>query len=178
MRVMEAMFLPLKRYAEFDGRSRRQEYWAFWVFRTIVYVVLWGIVIATFAGTGSFEQDVQFEDISPLAWLSLIGPVVAWLFFFVPTLAVQIRRYHDQNITGWLGLINIPYYIPYIGTLAGFAILILMLIPGTNGPNQYGPDPKDGYDPAWRPEVTTRSSPDAARIDYGQSQPDERVDRF
>ncbi|MBW3618069.1 MAG: DUF805 domain-containing protein, partial [Proteobacteria bacterium] len=29
---MEYMIMPLKRYAEFQGRSRRKEYWLFYLF--------------------------------------------------------------------------------------------------------------------------------------------------
>jgi uncharacterized membrane protein YhaH (DUF805 family) len=33
------MVLPLKRYADFTGRARRKEYWLFYLFQMLVYVV-------------------------------------------------------------------------------------------------------------------------------------------
>ena len=33
---MEWMFLPLKRYADFSGRSRRMEYWMFALLNLII----------------------------------------------------------------------------------------------------------------------------------------------
>ena len=33
---MEYMFMPLKRYAEFSGRSRRMEYWMWVLFQFLI----------------------------------------------------------------------------------------------------------------------------------------------
>lgn len=33
--------------------------------------------------------------------------------------------------------------IPIVGFLASIAFLVLMFLPGTPGPNRFGPDPKD-----------------------------------
>ena len=35
---MEYMMMPLKRYADFSGRSRRMEFWMWQLFQIIVYV--------------------------------------------------------------------------------------------------------------------------------------------
>ena len=64
---------------------------------------------------------------------SLLGLFV--LGSFIPGLAVQVRRLHDQDLSGWLVLVNL---VPYLGALV---MLVLMCIKGTNGENQYGPDP-------------------------------------
>jgi uncharacterized membrane protein YhaH (DUF805 family) len=140
---MELMFLPLKRYADFEGRARRTEYWLFWLFRMLVYALLWGVVITVALSTGAFKSDGQSGNPHLAAMIaSCIPLVLAWIFFLVPSIAVQARRFHDQNISGWLALLNIPLYIPYLGTLVGFAMFIIFLLPGTQGPNPYGPDPK------------------------------------
>lgn len=55
---------------------------------------------------------------------------------FIPSLAVQVRRFHDQDKSGWMVLLA---FIPFIG---GLVVLIFMLLEGTHGPNRYGPDPK------------------------------------
>jgi uncharacterized membrane protein YhaH (DUF805 family) len=31
--------------------------------------------------------------------------------------------------------------IPYIGIIAGITILVISMLPGTEGPNKFGPDP-------------------------------------
>ena len=60
-----------------------------------------------------------------------------WLAIIIPSLAVTVRRLHDQDKTGWLVLLGL---IPFVG---GLILLVFMLLEGTKGPNQYGPDPKD-----------------------------------
>ena len=64
--------------------------------------------------------------------------------FLVPSIAVVVRRLHDRDMSGWwyLGII-VASMIPIVGTLASIALLVLMVLPGTPGPNRFGPDPKD-----------------------------------
>lgn len=66
------------------------------------------------------------------------------LAIIVPSIAVSIRRLHDRDMSGWwyLGL-TLAGLIPIIGFLASIALLVLMALPGTPGPNRFGPDPKD-----------------------------------
>ena len=40
---MEWMLMPLRRYADFSGRSRRKEYWMFVLFEIILFTVV-GVV--------------------------------------------------------------------------------------------------------------------------------------
>ena len=58
---------------------------------------------------------------------------------FIPGLAVGIRRLHDVGKSGWFYLI---IFIPIIGIIW---LLILFFTEGTQGPNQYGPDPKGNH---------------------------------
>ncbi|MBL8551104.1 MAG: DUF805 domain-containing protein [Hyphomonadaceae bacterium] len=113
----------LQMYLNGAGRARRSEYWWFVLFEIAVIVVavifdgIWN------AGAGNF-QPVYL--VTGLAVLALICPAVC----------VAIRRVHDINITGWVVLVGA---IPYVG---GLIMLVLALIPGTAGPNKFGPDPK------------------------------------
>ena len=128
---MKWMILPLLRYADFSGRSRRLEYW---VFTLLITIMIFGFIFLMLALSG---QEYQSEDPLPLAgvWIALL--VLLGIGIFIPSLAVQVRRLHDQDRSGWWILLG---FIPYIG---GLIMLIFMLIPGTRGPNDYGPDPKD-----------------------------------
>ena len=120
---MDWMTLPLKRYAEFSGRSRRKEYWMFVLF-----------IIAVSVGIGIVEAILGLSATIGDAY----GPIslLFLLAIFVPSLAVQVRRFHDQGRSGWFVLLN---FIPFIGTLI---VLVFMCLDGTDGPNEYGPDPK------------------------------------
>jgi uncharacterized membrane protein YhaH (DUF805 family) len=133
---MEWMLLPLRRYADFSGRSRRKEYWMFVLLLMIVYFALAllmsaGILGGTDAETG--EVGLLGSLFAGTGGILLLVVVVA---AFIPSLAVTVRRLHDQDKSGWWVLIN---FIPYIG---GIVILVLMCLDGTRGPNRFGPDPK------------------------------------
>ena len=62
----------------------------------------------------------------------------------IPSIAVSVRRLHDREMTGWwyLGFIILSA-IPLIGLLASIAFIVVMALPGTPGPNKYGPSPKE-----------------------------------
>ena len=61
--------------------------------------------------------------------------VIGMIGLFIPTIAVQVRRFHDQGKSGWFALFNL---IPYVGVVV---VTIFMLLEGTKGDNKYGPDP-------------------------------------
>jgi uncharacterized membrane protein YhaH (DUF805 family) len=123
---MHWMLLPLKRYADFSGRSRRMEYWMFQLFYLIVITAL--ITLAFLLGDGPNDPSI-----APLVLLGLF--ILATI---VPALALQIRRFHDQDRSGWFVLLN---FIPYAG---GLIVFIFMVLPGTRGSNRFGPDPVFG----------------------------------
>lgn len=122
--------MPLMRYADFSGRSQRMEYWMFTLFYTLVIMVLVGFAI--FFGSPAGEDHTLAENY-------FLGVTLLWVLgTIVPSIAVAVRRLHDQDKSGWFYLIS---FIPYVG---GFVMLIFMCLEGTAGPNRYGPDPKGG----------------------------------
>jgi uncharacterized membrane protein YhaH (DUF805 family) len=122
----EWMVLPLKRYAQFTGRSSRKEFWMFLLFTNAVSLAL-GLI-------WTLDTDV-FGQSGPVGNLAFALLVIGVLAVIVPVIAVEVRRFHDQGKSGWFALINL---IPYIGALI---VLGFMLVPGTNGDNEYGEDP-------------------------------------
>lgn len=128
---MKWMIMPLLRYADFSGRSRRLEYWMFTLFMCILLFAFVFLAMAMGGMTTGGDEDMPLAGV----WMGLL--VVAFLAIFIPSLAVQVRRLHDQGRSGWFILLG---FIPYIG---GLIMLVFMLIPGDAGANEYGPDPKD-----------------------------------
>lgn len=57
--------------------------------------------------------------------------ILAYIFGFVFVIMQAIRRSHDFNVTGWLSLL---IFVPLVN-------LIFLLIPGTEGENDYGAQP-------------------------------------
>jgi uncharacterized membrane protein YhaH (DUF805 family) len=113
---MEWYIGVLKKYAVFDGRSRRKEYWMFFLFHMIVVVGL--VIVESIIGTFGL-----------LAGIYGLGVLL-------PAIGVTIRRLHDTGKSGWWIFISL---VPVIG---GFWLLYLMVIEGTAGDNQYGANPK------------------------------------
>lgn len=132
----EAIQLFFKRYTDFQGRSRRSEYW--WVMlMNIVVGLVGGFLIGLLGGYGS-------GSLNPIGML-LAGILLIYvLAIIVPSIALFVRRLHDINQTGWIALgIYIAGIIPIIGLLASIAQIVIGCMPGTVGENKYGPDPKN-----------------------------------
>jgi uncharacterized membrane protein YhaH (DUF805 family) len=128
---MEWMLMPLKRYADFSGRSRRQEYWMFALFQLLVIGGM-ALLIGLVGGFSNGEPGFLGGGL-------MIVLVIAYLgLFLIPGLAVTVRRFHDQDKSGWFILLN---FIPYIG---GIIVFIFMCLEGTKGPNRFGEDPLGG----------------------------------
>jgi len=126
---MKWMFLPLKRYVDFDGRSSRSEFWWFLLFVLTVVIGLTAIGI----GLGAYYYGRS--DPTPLLGLPLVAAMIFLLAILVPLIAVMVRRLHDRDLSGWFVLINL---IPYVGWLIS---IVFMMLPGTPGPNTHGENP-------------------------------------
>ncbi len=117
MGFTEAVRLVIvERYAGFQGRAQRSEFWWFALFYLLLSLVI---------GTISRTSDVLGGVLNLVVTLSLL----------VPTIAVQIRRLHDTDRTGWWILLGL---IPLIGTII---LIVFYAQRGTDGDNRFGPDP-------------------------------------
>ena len=121
---MDWMLMPLRRYAEFSGRSRRKEYWMFFLGVFIVSFVLQ--IVEGIVGLSGMIGGLY----GPLTTIFLLG-------ILIPNIAVGVRRLHDTDRSGWWLLIAL---VPLIG---GLVLLYFFVSDGTQGTNQYGPDPKN-----------------------------------
>jgi uncharacterized membrane protein YhaH (DUF805 family) len=149
--MLEWMLMPLKRYADFSGRSRRKEFWSFFLLNLVVTAVLLGPI---YASIFSNMASMQAGSMDPAAagalpemgtgtmLLGALGGLWA-LGTLIPNIAVTVRRLHDRDMSGWwyLGFIVLAL-IPIVGLIASIAYLVLMCLEGTKGPNRFGPDPK------------------------------------
>ena len=129
---MEYAILPLKRYLDFSGRSRRREYWLYFLVWTIGYYVIMYLDSALGLG-GKSSGYAEGGSVG----FQMSGGILTWVYLaatIVPNIAVAIRRMHDQDKAGWF--ILIPIYN-----------LVLALTEGTKGPNRFGPDPKGAAAP-------------------------------
>lgn len=148
--MLEWMILPFKRYFDFKGRSRRKEFWHFFLLNVIVIFVLWAIVLGVGGGMQAMMTAATENPGNPMAVYGTMFSgagvlILLWgLVTFIPNIAVAVRRLHDRDMSGWwyLGFI-VLYLIPFVNFVAGIAFIVLMCLEGTKGPNRFGPDPKD-----------------------------------
>tara|TARA_Y100001970_G_scaffold149128_1_gene183018 strand:+ start:751 stop:1272 length:522 start_codon:yes stop_codon:yes gene_type:complete len=160
--------LAITNYFNFSGRARRKEYWMFYLFSMIIYILA---MILDFAlginysfNNGYYEQSLGYGPI-----YTIVG-----LFHFIPMYSITVRRLHDSDRTGWWffgpilamlsavlifammagmsysmnirllmyigGIIAIVGYIGSIGVL--IASFVFMFFDGTKGDNRFGPSNK------------------------------------
>lgn len=135
----------LKKYAEFNGRASRSEFWIFFLFVLIVQAL-------------ARVVDLMFGG----GLLGGMFSLLAAILLFVPQLAVTVRRLHDVGRSGkelivpFGMLLAAPLFVMFRGFIASiitlgysglvlllFANLLLMLIKkGSSIPNKYGASPK------------------------------------
>jgi len=171
---MEWMFMPLKRYAEFSGRSRRQEFWMYMLLLFIIWVIALVAIMALgfgaagmLSGGGNGAVGGMVGMFASMGILALIFGVI-WLALLIPTLAVQVRRLHDTNRSGWWlfiywgpvlvswalsiggavnqsgGLSGIAALLSLVSLVGLVVLIVFYCLPGTPGLNKYGPDPLGG----------------------------------
>ncbi|TNE47006.1 MAG: DUF805 domain-containing protein [Sphingomonadales bacterium] len=142
---MEYMILPFKRYFDFTGRSRRMEYWMFTLLNVLVIAVLSILAFGTGGAAGMLDPNADPSAAMGALFGGMGLLLLAWaLVVLIPGIAVTIRRLHDRDMSGWwyLGFI-VASFIPFVGFVASIALLVLMFLPGTEGPNRFGEDPKN-----------------------------------
>ena len=128
---MNYYFAAFKKYAVFNGRATRSEYWYFTLFNILT---VWGFgLIDQLMGT--FNFDAGYGPLSAIYTLTMI----------LPGLGVSIRRLHDTNRSGWWFMITI---IPVFGLLV---FLYFALLESDPNPNQYGESP------SWKYNIQTSS---------------------
>ena len=115
---MKWYFEVFRKYADFDGRASRSEYWWFFLISIIVSSLL--SIIDTI--TGTFNPDYGIGLLSTIYSLAV----------FIPSFAVNIRRLHDIGRSGWWLLLHL---IPLLGTLV---LLFWSIKASEPGENQYG----------------------------------------
>lgn len=134
----QAVSSGFRNYATFSGRARRSEFWWWVLFTAIVSVVAQvldfalGLRIGGSSATVDAVNNSTFTfSFSSAGWITL----VAGLLLLLPSLAMQVRRLHDTDHTGWWWWINVICCIGWI------VLLVFWLQPSTPGANRYGPQP-------------------------------------
>ncbi|GIE85449.1 DUF805 domain-containing protein [Actinoplanes regularis] len=123
----------LRNFANFNGRTRRSEYW---IFRLVDFLIGAGLLAM------AIVVSRILHDRAPAVGVSVTVLFLAYeLIMVLPNWAASVRRLHDTNRSGAALLLGL---IPFVG---GIILLVLLSTAGTRGPNSYGPDPTMPFDP-------------------------------
>ena len=141
MNITESIKTCFQKYAIFNGRAKRSEYWYFFLFGFISAVSLSILDIALF----------------PTSENGVLG-LIFTLITFIPFISAACRRLHDINRSGWWQML--PYGIMFaglilslisetllaVGIVAGVVAAIILIFwlasPGENSKNRFGPPAK------------------------------------
>lgn len=119
----QAIATCLGKYATFQGRAHRPEYWWWALFVTLYFIAAWIVAAILYAVVG--------------AGIGIIFGLLAFLAVIIPSIAVAVRRLHDVDRGGgW-------WFIQLIPAIGPYWFLYFMVQPGTSrdpspGPNRFG----------------------------------------
>ena len=111
MRFTESISVCFRKYAKFEGRASRSEFWYFHLFIIISYGALLTLMI--------LSKSEIFIQLFPILILGSI----------LPSYAVTARRLHDVNKSGFFQLLPLPFLLISNASLP-FAFLIFFSLLG------------------------------------------------
>ncbi|MCE2573048.1 DUF805 domain-containing protein [Motilimonas eburnea] len=120
---MEWYKLCWAKYATFEGRARRSEYWYFTLFNIIAMFVLGAV-------GGILDAILGTMGIISTALIAIYG-----LAAFIPAISVMVRRLHDTGRSGWW------FWIGLVPAVGGIILLIFMIMDSQDA-NNFGSNPK------------------------------------
>lgn len=126
--MLQSYTSTLKKVFDFSGRASRAEYWTFSLFNFLIGLVL-GLA---FFASGKVGSSVHTGNSLGGALLFMVGALVFFLFMFLLSISVGVRRLHDINMSGlW-------YLVTFIPSVGGLIFLVLTFLPSVNEGNRYG----------------------------------------
>jgi len=125
--IFSAYFIvPLtKKFANFEDRAPRAEYWYYSLFLTITLIAL------SFVGYALGIYDTQNQ-------VGVLDGLFS-LYAIIPGIAITVRRLHDVSRSGWWVLL---WFIPILGWI----VLFIWMVTASHPDNEYGQNPYKGED--------------------------------
>lgn len=118
----------LSKYATFSGRAPRAEFW-WWMLACFLILSIAGLIDGLLFPSTTGPDGFVFYAFQPFS-------TILSLAFFLPNLAVGVRRLHDIGRRGWWMLL---FLVPLIGFLV---LLYFYVQPSQPEDNAYGaPNP-------------------------------------
>ena len=122
----------IQNFISFKGRIPRMTFWLsiliLMIIQWVLFALLGGMALFTMDPTDPAAAEKMAAAMTPLWIISLV--------FLWPSLAIYAKRWHDRNKSGWWSLIML---VPIIGAI--WLLVECGFLRGTEGANNYGPDP-------------------------------------
>lgn len=112
-------------FTSFEGRINRQPFW-------IGFLIVFFINILVGSASGF---SINPFGMGGMGGIGGLGFIISLLLIY-PALAIGTKRCHDRNKSGWWQLLMV---IPFVGFI--WFVIDLGILEGTDGDNQYGPNP-------------------------------------
>jgi len=132
------------KYATFQGRASRSEFWY-----AQLFIVLTGFFLGVIEGLLGISP---FPQVSALASIFQLG-------VFLPSIAIIARRFHDINKSGW-------WYLLVLTIIGVIPVLYWFCKKGSDHENDYGKNPLD-FDAA---SENSSSEPELPKLEDNDSQ--------
>lgn len=107
----DAVRRAFQKYARFDGRASRSEFWWYYLGVMLASIVLY-VPLMVGAAAESTALSVIFGIVFFAFWVAII----------VPTIAISVRRLHDAGFSGWLYLLTL---VPCVSIV----VIVLLILP-------------------------------------------------
>ena len=118
-----------RRYTTFSGRASRSEYWWVVLFMVLAYLGFGALTVTV----GVLTTDSSREPSGPNPFIVAVAVLVAAFLLanIVPGMALNSRRLHDVNLSGWLQLVSV---VPSIGPVV---MAVLAALPSSSDGAHY-----------------------------------------
>lgn len=113
-----------------EGRINRAKWWGYFIPYLTIYVVL--LLVGMRTG-------------------HIAIPLIYALLALYPTIAVNVKRCHDRGRSGWFILLA---FVPIVSL---WYLVEACILSGTDGPNEYGADPREAEPTAWARHLSAQS---------------------
>ncbi len=143
MSFFDAVASAFRRYFDFSGRSSRSEFWWFFLFCILLYMLAFSLTINEIGELNPTNPE-EFLSKALTSWFG-----IAVILTLIPSISVSVRRFHDINKSGWWYvalqiapsiLAQFLFIFSFISFMALFAYLYFMCAEGGEE-NQYGTNP-------------------------------------
>ena len=140
MSFFDAVASAFKGYFDFSGRSSRSEFWWFFLFCVLLYMLTFSLSINELDQFYEYDPE-EFLSNSLNSWFGL-----AFILTLMPSISISVRRFHDINMSGWWYvalqiapslLSQLMLIFSFISFMTLFIFLYFMCVEG-GGDNQYG----------------------------------------